>query len=112
MTLAACSLQVFGIYLIVLGVGLVFAQPAAGAVRHSAGGGCGSVCWDWWSGSSVRTPVIAAVALAAYMPTVVPRAFAFVHLSAFALLEVRPPQLALFGVVACSARWDVEGAAC
>jgi len=102
MTPAARSLQVFGIYLLVLAVGLVlapnvllalFGMPPTEEVWIRVLGLLVGIVGAYYV-------IIAARSLSPlYMPTVVARAFAFVLLSAFALLQVGPPQLALFGVV-------------
>ena len=102
MTPAARSLQVFGIYLLVLAVGLVLAPNVLLALF-----GMPPTQEVWIRVLGLLVGIVGAYYLIRaarslaplYMPTVVARAFAFVLLSAFALLQVGPPHLALFGVV-------------
>ena len=102
MTPAARSLQVFGIYLLVLAVGLVLAPNVLLALF-----GMPPTQEVWIRILGLLVGIVGAydVIMAVrslsplYMPTVFARAFAFVLLSAFALLQIGPPQLALFGVV-------------
>jgi hypothetical protein len=102
MTPAARSLQVFGIYLLVLAVGLVLAPNALLALF-----GMPPTQEVWIRVLGLLVGIVGAydVIMATrslsslYMPTVVARAIAFVLLSAFALLQIGPPQLALFAVI-------------
>jgi hypothetical protein len=102
MTPAPRSLQVFGIYLLVLAVGLVltpnallalFGMPSTEEVWIRVLGLLVGIVGAYYL-------IMAARSLAPlYMPTVVARVVAFVLLGAFALLQIGPPQLALFGVI-------------
>jgi hypothetical protein len=102
MTPAARSLQVFGIYLLVLAVGLgfvpnvllvLFGMPPTQEVWIRVLGLLVGIVGAYYLIMAARsiTPL--------YMPTVGARALAFVVLCALALLRLGPPQLALFGVV-------------
>jgi hypothetical protein len=102
MTPAARSLQVFGIYLLVLAVGLMlapnvllalFGMPPTQEVWIRILGLLVGIVGAYYVIMAVRS--LAPL----YTATVVARALAFVVLCALALLQVGPPQLALFGVI-------------
>ena len=102
MTPAARSLQVFGIYLLVLAAALVLAPNALLALF-----GMPPTQEVWIRVLGLLVGIVGAydVLMATrslwplYMATVVARVLAFVLLTAFALLQIGPPQLALFGVI-------------
>lgn len=102
MTPAARSLQIFGVYLLVLAAGLVLAPNALLALF-----GMPPTQEVWIRILGLLVGIVGAyyVIMAVrslsplYMPTVVARVFAFALLSAFALLQIGPPQLVLFGVI-------------
>jgi hypothetical protein len=102
MTPAARSLLVFGVYLLGLAVALVlapnfllglFGVPPTQEVWIRVVGLLAGIVGAYYM-VMVRRSLSAL-----YLPTVVARVFAFVLLCAFALLQLGPPQLAIFGVV-------------
>jgi len=102
MTPAARSLQVYSIYLLVLAVGLVLAPNVLLALF-----GMPPTQEVWIRVLGLLVGIVGAydVIMAVrslsplYMSTVIARLIAFVLLTAFALLQVGPPQLILFGVI-------------
>lgn len=102
MTPAARSLQVFGIYLLVLAVGLVLAPNALLALF-----GMPPTQEVWIRVLGILVGIVGAydVIMAVrsltplYMPTVIARVFVFFAFIALALLGIAPPQLVIFGVV-------------
>lgn len=102
MSPAARSLQVFGIYLLVLAVGLLLVPNALLALF-----GMPPTQEVWIRILGLLVGIVGAydVIMAVrslsplYMATVVARALAFVVLCALALLRIGPPQLMLFGVI-------------
>ena len=102
MTPAARSLQVFGIYLLVLAAALVIAPNVLLALF-----GMPPTQEVWIRILGLLVGIVGAydVLMATrslrplYMATVVARAVAFILLTAFALLQIGPPQLALFGII-------------
>lgn len=102
MTPAARSLQVFGIYLLGLAVALVlapnfllglFGMPATQEVWIRVLGLLVGIigAYDVIMARRSLSPL--------YVPTVIARVLVFVAFVAFALLQIAPPQLVIFGVV-------------
>jgi len=102
MTPAARSLQVFGVYLLVLAVGLVLAPNVLLALF-----GMPPTQEVWIRVLGLLVGIVGAydVIMAVrslsplYMSTVVARVLVFVAFSVFALLAMAPPQLVIFGVI-------------
>jgi hypothetical protein len=102
MTPAARSLLVFGVYLLGLAVALILAPNFLLGLF-----GVPPTQEVWIRVLGLLVGIVGAYYVimvrrslsALYMPTVVARVFAFVLLCAFALLQIGPPQLAIFGVI-------------